>query len=108
MLDFIYSPNFLEQMQWFSAAIFVPLVCWYHCFRSTILCRWIALLSGYSVQIGFFLLLDDVGFSQSVLVLLSSLAGYFWITTTSSSWPRAKRKVEREKESAISTEVAAT
>lgn len=86
--DFI---SYLGPMQWFAAIVLVPLVVWQTCQQQGIVCRSCAVLSGYGVQIGFFLLLDDVGFSQALLTLLSSVAAYFWITTVVAAWPESKK-----------------
>jgi hypothetical protein len=88
MLDVSYLINYLGPLQWFAAIVFVPLVCWQFCATQSALCRWSALLSAYGVQIGFFLLLDDVGFHTNLLILISSIAAYFWITTTVALWPQ--------------------
>jgi len=81
---------YLEPIQWIAAIAFIPLVCWQYCMNSSTFCRWCALISGYAVQVGFFLLLDDVGFRTNLLILISSVAGYFWITTTIAVWPSKK------------------
>jgi hypothetical protein len=88
MLDVSLLINYLGPLQWFAAIVFVPLVCWQFCATQSTLCRWSALLSAYGVQIGFFLLLDDVGFHTSALILISSIAAYFWVTTTVALWPQ--------------------
>jgi hypothetical protein len=93
MLDVSLLINYLGPIQWFAAVVFVPLVCWQFCATQSAFCRWSALLSAYGVQIGFFLLLDDVGFSTNALILISSVAAYFWITTTVALWP-AQRSIK--------------
>lgn len=82
--------QYLAPIQWFAAIVFVPLVTWQFCSRKSVLCRWVALVSAYGVQIGFFLMLDDAGFQTSFLILISSIAAYFWITTTVALWPGNK------------------
>lgn len=92
----------LEALQWFAAIAFVPLVCWQYCLRQSVFCRWCALTSGYTIQVGFFLLLDDVGFKTEFLLLISSIAAYFWITTTVAMWPG--RRKSRPQVTAIDNE----
>ncbi len=96
MLDVSHILNYLGPMQWIVAILFVPLVCWQFCSKHSLLCRWTALISGYSVQIGFFLLLDDVGFQTNLLILIASVAAYFWISTTVGLWPKARASKPRE------------
>ncbi len=90
MLELTHILLYLEPIQWFVPIAFVPLVCWQFCSEQSRLCRWTALISGYAVQIGFFLLLDDVGFQTSLLILIASIAAYFWISTTVGLWPAKK------------------
>lgn len=92
MLDVSQIAQYLVPLQWLAAIVFVPLVSWQFCSRKSISCRWVSMLSAYAVQIGFFLLLDDVGFQVSLLILISSVAAYFWITTTVALWPAPKIK----------------
>lgn len=87
MIDLSPLIPHLSALQWAAAVLFVPLVTWQFCLRQTIVCRWCALLSGYGVQVGFFLMMDDVGFSTEFLLLVASIAAYFWITTTVAIWP---------------------
>ncbi len=90
MIDVIYYFSQLELAQLIAALIFVPLACWFHGIHSTIACRWCALFFGYVIQIGLFLVLDDVGFDSNLLILLASIVAYFGITTTTSFWTQRK------------------
>jgi hypothetical protein len=72
---------YLEPLQIYIAAVFIPLVCWY-----------LALCSGYAVQIGLFFLLDDVGLPTNLLILIASAAAYFWIATALLQIPGMARK----------------
>ncbi|EAR08108.1 hypothetical protein [Reinekea blandensis] len=87
MIDLSSFIPHLASLQWLAAVLFVPLVTWQYCLRQTFFCRWCSLLSGYAIQIGFFLIMDDVGFRTEFLLLVSSIAAYFWITTTVAMWP---------------------
>ncbi|MEJ2044811.1 MAG: hypothetical protein P8X74_18430 [Reinekea sp.] len=80
-------------MQWIAAIALVPLACWQLCRNHSSLCRWISLLSGYGVQVGFYLLLDDVGFEPDRLILLASAAAYFWVITSLSLLPVKRRTI---------------
>jgi hypothetical protein len=90
MFEFAHLLPYIAPIQWFAAIVFVPLVTWQFCSHKSVLCRWVALISAYAVQIGFFLILDDAGFQTSFLILISSIAAYFWITTTVALWPSEK------------------
>ncbi len=92
MFEFPEILSHLDSIQWFAAIAFVPLVCWHQGLRLSQIFRMLALVSGYAVQIGFFLLLDDVGFQFNVLILIASIAAYFWITSIASAWSEAKTK----------------
>ena len=108
MLEITHILPYLGPLQWVVALVFVPLVCWQFCSEQSVLCRWSALISGYAVQIGFFLLLDDVGFQTNLLVLISSLAAYFWISTTVGVWPsNSARAVSSSKSTQNDTEATA-
>jgi hypothetical protein len=87
MIDISAVMTNLEVAQLCAAFLLIPLTCWLNTHRSSLLCRWCVLLSGYFVQIGFFLILDDVGFRSSLLVLFSTLAGCMWIYSTALFWP---------------------
>lgn len=91
MLELSSLLNYLDSAQWLAAVVFVPLVCWQFCATQSALCRWSALISGYAMQIGFFLLLDDAGFQANLLILIASVAAYFWITTTVALWPEPRK-----------------
>jgi hypothetical protein len=109
MLDISHIIQYLGPLQWVAAVLFVPLVCWQFCANQTAICRWSAFFTGYGVQIGFFLLLDDVGFHTNLLVLISSVAAYFWITTTVALWPakRSSSKPQKINSAAKDPEVTA-
>ena len=77
----------LTALQWFAALLLVPLACWQFAANHANLCRAVAVLSGYVVQFGFFLLLHDAGFDPRLLLLFASLAGYFWVSSTLSFLP---------------------
>lgn len=96
----------LSSLQWVAAVLFVPLVTWQYCLRQTFFCRWCALLSGYGVQVGFFLMMDDVGFSTEFLLLVASVAAYFWISTTVAMWPARRAFVPGKAPAEISKESA--
>jgi hypothetical protein len=83
---------YLEPLQIYIAAVFIPLVCWYFAYGLSLLGRWCALCSGYAVQIGLFFLLDDVGLPTSLLILIASAAAYFWIATALLQIPGMARK----------------
>jgi len=87
--------TYLEPLQICAAVVFMPLVCWYFAHGLSLLGCWCALVSGYGVQIGFIVLLDDVGLQTSVLVLIASVAAYFWIATTLVLLPGMARKTPR-------------
>lgn len=95
MFEFSSLSVDLAALQWFAAILFVPLVCWQYCLRESVFCRWCAMLSGYIVQVGFFLLLDDVGFRTEFLLLISSVAAYFWISTIVAFWPARRKSVQQ-------------
>lgn len=71
--------SLLLSAQWFAALLFVPLVCFFEAARSTLVCRWSALLSGYLVQYGLIACLIGSGFSQQAIILIGSVAAYAWI-----------------------------
>ena len=93
MIEISYLTSQIDSFQWFVAIAFVPLVCWHQGLVLSSFFRMFSLASGYGVQIGFFLLLDDVGFQISTLIFIASLAAYFWITSTASAWPKAKPRI---------------
>lgn len=84
--------SFLEATQWVVAFLFVPLVCWHEWSRSTLACRWCALLTGYTVQMGLIVALIDSGFSLQTVILMGSVAAYAWIKLMT-SWLPTERKV---------------
>jgi hypothetical protein len=92
MIEVSVLQAYLDPVQIYAALMFIPLVCWYFAHGLSLLGRWCALCSGYSVQIGFFLLLDDVGLQTNLLILLASVAAYFWIATTLVLLPGMARK----------------
>jgi len=95
MIEFSELHSYLEPLQIYAALMFIPLVCWYFAYGLSLLGRWCALFSGYCVQIGLFLLLDDVGLQTSLLILIASVAAYFWIATTLVLLPGMARKAPR-------------
>jgi len=95
MIELAVIHDYLEPLQIYAAIMFIPAVCWYFAQGLSLLGRWCALVSGYCVQIGFFLLLDDVGLQTSLLILLASVAAYFWIATTLVWLPGMARKAPR-------------
>lgn len=80
--------SLLLNAQWFAALLFVPLVCFYEASRSTLVCRWSALLSGYLVQYGLIACLIGSGFSQQAIILIGSVAAYAWIRLLTGWWRR--------------------
>lgn len=107
MFEISHLLNHLGAIQWVTAVVFVPIVCWQFCATQTLLCRWCALASGYAVQIGFFLLLDDVGIESNLLILIASIAAYFWITTTVALWPATRTRTETAQTPAAEPEASA-
>ncbi|TCS41589.1 hypothetical protein [Reinekea marinisedimentorum] len=87
MIDVYAVLSNLELAQVGAALLLIPLICWLNTHRSSFLCRWVVLLSGYVIQIGFYLILDDVGFRSNLLVLFATLAGCMWIYSTALLWP---------------------
>lgn len=84
--------SFFSTAQWVVAFLFVPLVCWHEWSRSTLVCRWCALLTGYTVQMGLIVLLVDSGFEMRTVILFGSLAAYAWIKLMT-GWLPTERKV---------------
>lgn len=91
---------YLEPLQIYSAAVFIPLVCWYFFHGLSLWGRWCALCSGYGVQVGLFFLLDDVGLPTNLLILLASAVAYFWIATALVHIPGMARKTPRPDQAA--------
>lgn len=87
--------EFLQQLQWYVAVLFVPLAVCVHCSKLTAFWRWVALLSGYSVQVGLFLLLDDTEFKTSTLLFVTAAATYFWIAVMADITPTFKFSLSR-------------
>lgn len=84
--------SFFQACQWVVAFLFVPLLCWYEWSRSTVFCRWCALLSGYLVQFGLIFMLDDAGFEMSAVILIGSVSAYAWIKLMT-SWLPARQNI---------------
>ena len=83
--------SFFSTAQWVVAFLFVPLVCWYEWSRSTLVCRWCALVTGYIVQMGLVVALIDSGFSLQAVIMLASVAAYAWIKLMT-GWLPTERK----------------
>lgn len=83
--------SFFSTLQWVVAFLFVPLVCWHEWSRSTLVCRWCALVTGYVVQLGFIAALVDSGFATHTVVLMGSLAAYAWIKLMTGWLPTERR-----------------
>ncbi|WP_157954337.1 hypothetical protein [Saccharospirillum mangrovi] len=79
MIDTTQFHSLLLNLQWFAALLFVPLACFFETARSTTVCRWSAMLSGYFVQYGLIFCLIGSGFSQQVIILFGAVAAYAWI-----------------------------
>ncbi|PTY36346.1 hypothetical protein BGP77_03305 [Saccharospirillum sp. MSK14-1] len=79
MTDASLFQSLLLHAQWFAALLFVPLVCFLEAARSSVICRWSVLLSGYLVQYGLIACLIGSGFSQQAIILIGSVAAYAWI-----------------------------
>jgi hypothetical protein len=79
MTDASLFQSLLLHAQWFAALLFVPLVCFLEASRSTVICRWSVLLSGYLVQYGLIACLIGSGFSQQAIILIGAIAAYAWI-----------------------------
>jgi hypothetical protein len=84
--------SFFQACQWVVAFLFVPLLCWYEWSRSTVFCRWCALLSGYLVQFGLIFMLDDAGFEMSAVILIGSVSAYAWIKLMT-GWLPARQNI---------------
>jgi hypothetical protein len=82
MMELAVIIPYLEPLQICAAVVFIPLVCWYFAHGLSLLGLWCAVFSGYFMQIGLFILLDDVGLPSNLLILIASVAAYFWIATT--------------------------
>ncbi|MDB2449040.1 hypothetical protein N9W78_01990 [bacterium] len=79
MNDASQFQTLLISAQWIAALLFVPLVCFFEGARSTVVCRWSALLSGYVVQYGLIACLIGSGFSRPTIILFGAIAAYAWI-----------------------------
>ena len=93
MSESISLVSFFSTAQWVVAFLFVPLVCWYEWSRSTLVCRWCALVTGYTVQMVLILALIDSGFSLQTVIMLASIAAYAWIKLMT-GWLPTERKVQ--------------
>jgi hypothetical protein len=78
---------YLLATQWIVACLFVPILCWYEGLNASRFCSGCAVVSGYLVQYGFYKLMDDAGFSQSMLVLFSAMAAFIWVHYLVRAWP---------------------
>ncbi|MFG1497398.1 hypothetical protein ABMA57_12265 [Saccharospirillum sp. HFRX-1] len=99
MTDASFFQSLLLHAQWFAALLFVPLVCFLETARSTVVCRWSALLSGYLVQYGLIACLIGSGFSQQAIILIGSIAAYAWIRLLT-GWLKRQSGLARQQDSA--------
>lgn len=91
MIESISLVSFFQACQWGVAFLFVPLVCWYEWSRSSVFCRWCALLSGYVVQLGLIVLLIDSGFEMPTVILFGSISAYAWIKLMTGWLPTVRK-----------------